>query len=96
MSWVEWTQDDNSRAELPLDTESKERFPVGFDVAFSSVRSLSMGEAQTVDPAPILFLMAADGLLCPYYVVNTEAERPDVGRTSFIEIGLGDSCSVCL
>ena len=73
---VQWILEDNARAELPLDSSNQERYPVGLTVDFTAAgprREAGDTEDSPAPPAaPLLLILSSDGLLCPFYCVNTK------------------------
>ena len=68
----QWNLEDSGRAEIPLVPDTNdERYPVGMAFCVGGItRRLPIDEVGNCmsHSVPILFLLAADGLLCGYYV----------------------------
>ena len=58
-----------TRAEIPLDKNNEECYPVGLGYDTTSTVATPVGEGAG-PPSPLLYLLSSDGLLCPYYCVN--------------------------
>ena len=83
LSWQQWNLEDTGRAELPLmSNTNEERYPVGMAFCFGGItRCLPIDEAGNCmpHPVPILFLLAADGLLCGFHAIyqgGAQVTRP--------------------
>ncbi|XP_035665364.1 nuclear pore complex protein Nup214-like isoform X8 [Branchiostoma floridae] len=74
--WELWNLDDAARAELPLSTNHDETYPMGMAVDLTSTNHIPIGENQSLPPMPIFMLLSTDGLLCPFYMVNTAPPQP--------------------
>ena len=83
-SWAHWTQEDDGRAELPLEGSS-ERFPVGAALCLNASKRLPAGEGtdQLLPAFPMLMLLSDDGLLVPFYVVNKMQNAAEVIATDY-------------
>ncbi|XP_026285827.1 nuclear pore complex protein Nup214 isoform X1 [Frankliniella occidentalis] len=69
VSWVQWTQEDAARAELPLTPLKQETYPVGLALDTSSTQQLRWGEGS-LHPMPMLHILSHDGVLCIFHVIN--------------------------
>ncbi|KAI8518454.1 hypothetical protein Bbelb_044710 [Branchiostoma belcheri] len=74
--WELWNLDDAGRAELPLSTNHDETYPMGMAVDLTSTNPIPIGENQSLPPMPMFMLLSTDGLLCPFYMVNTAPPQP--------------------
>ena len=70
--YTQWILEDNARAEIPLDSENEECYPVGMGYDTTSSVPTPVGEGEG-PPSPLLFLLSSDGLLCPFYCRNFKA-----------------------
>merc|ERR1719483_1519235 len=69
--YTQWILEDNARAEIPLDSGKEECYPAGLAVDYTCMVGTPVGET-TGPPSPLLYLLSTDGLLCPFYCVNTK------------------------
>lgn len=67
--WTQWILSDSARAELPLNSEHQETFPVGLTFDISNTKPLPWGES-TIPPCPYLLILSHQGVLCVFNVVN--------------------------
>ncbi|XP_078686877.1 uncharacterized protein LOC144919337 isoform X10 [Branchiostoma floridae x Branchiostoma belcheri] len=74
--WELWNLDDAGRAELPLSSNHDETYPMGMAVDLTSTNPIPIGENQSLPPMPMFMLLSTDGLLCPFYMVNTAPPQP--------------------
>lgn len=68
-TWTQWILADAARAELPLNSEHQETFPVGLAFDISNTKPLPWGES-TIPPCPYLLLLSHQGVLCIFNVIN--------------------------
>ncbi|CAB3980152.1 RNA-directed DNA polymerase from mobile element jockey-like [Paramuricea clavata] len=66
--WAKWVLPDSGQAVLPTTHDNEETYPLGMAVTFAVTRPLEQDD-QKLPPAPILFLLTTDGVLCPFYIV---------------------------
>ncbi|XP_075210309.1 nuclear pore complex protein Nup214-like [Lycorma delicatula] len=70
-NWLQWVQEDASRAELPLaKSHQEETFPIGLTVDTSIQYTLPWGENQKLPPMPLVCIYSHEGLLCLFFAVN--------------------------
>ena len=70
LNWLQWIPPEGGRAEIPLNPDQSERYPVGLALATSGQRRLQFGENISPVSFPILLMITADGLLAGFYAVN--------------------------
>lgn len=75
--WTQWILPDSARAELPLDKNQDETYPVGMTVDISSVKSVLWGESY-IQPVPSLLLLSHQGVLCCFKMVNLREGAPSI------------------
>ncbi|KAK9879386.1 hypothetical protein WA026_006456 [Henosepilachna vigintioctopunctata] len=68
-SWVQWTLPDSARAELPLDENREETYPLGIAIDTSSVKPVPWGESS-LQPTPSLLLLSHQGIMCCFKIIN--------------------------
>ncbi len=71
-SWEAWTLDDSARIELPLADDDEETYPMGIAVDLTSASTFELNNKK-YHPPPMLMVLSTEGVLCPYYVLNSDA-----------------------
>lgn len=87
-AWVQWILEDTGRAELPM-CGKEETFPLGLAVDITSQYEIPLNETRTIPPMPILYLLTSNGLLCPFYMINTFPNTPSIVRRSEVLSSIG-------
>ncbi|KAL3283257.1 hypothetical protein HHI36_006405 [Cryptolaemus montrouzieri] len=67
--WNQWSLPDSARAELPLDENREETYPIGIAIDTSSIKSVPWGESS-LPPAPSLLILSHKGILCCFKIIN--------------------------
>ncbi|XP_045472891.1 nuclear pore complex protein Nup214 [Harmonia axyridis] len=75
--WTQCILPDSARAELPLDKNQDETFPVGMTVDNSSVKPVLWGESY-IQPCPSLLLLSTEGVLCCFRIINLKDNVPNI------------------
>lgn len=68
-TWEQWLLADSSRAELPLNSNHQETFPIGLALDYSASENIPWGE-NFIPPMPRLLLLSHEGILCVFNIVN--------------------------
>ncbi|XP_044751181.1 nuclear pore complex protein Nup214-like isoform X2 [Coccinella septempunctata] len=76
-TWTQYILPDSARAELPLDENQDETFPIGITMDTSSVKPVLWGESY-IQPAPSLILLSHEGVLCSFRMINLKEGAPSV------------------
>uniref|UniRef100_A0A914XID8 Nucleoporin Nup159/Nup146 N-terminal domain-containing protein n=1 Tax=Plectus sambesii TaxID=2011161 RepID=A0A914XID8_9BILA len=80
--WMGWTMDDNARAELPVDANQRETWPIGAAIDLSSAVAIKLDDegVRIKPPMPVLLLLTSDGLLLPYSVLSLNDAMPPLTK----------------
>jgi hypothetical protein len=78
LNWVQWVPPEGGSAEIPLNSDQSERYPVGVALSISSQRKLQFGETISPVSFPILIALTSDGLLTGFYTVNHDPAAAQV------------------
>lgn len=76
-TWNQWSLSDNARAELPLDLNHEETYPIGLAIDTSSSKQVIWGEG-TLPPVPYLLILSNKGVLCCFKIINLKPGSPSV------------------
>ncbi|KAF7278074.1 hypothetical protein GWI33_008840 [Rhynchophorus ferrugineus] len=76
-TWIQWIMPDSARAEIPLNVDYQETFPIGLTLDISSTTPLPWGEA-TIPPCPLLCILSHEGVLSCYNVVFLKEGIPSI------------------
>ncbi|XP_038063671.1 nuclear pore complex protein Nup214-like isoform X2 [Patiria miniata] len=74
-SWEIWTVDDAARIEMPLSGDDEDTFPMGLALDLSSETDVKIGTTNYQAP-PIVMVLSTEGVLCPFYILNSDATVP--------------------
>lgn len=76
-TWEQWLLGDASRAELPLNSNHQETFPIGLALEYTAMENIPWGE-NFIPPMPRLLLLSHEGVLCVFNVVNLTPNMPQL------------------
>lgn len=76
-TWEQWLLGDASRAELPLNANHQETFPIGLALDYSATENIPWGD-NFIPPMPRLLLLSHEGMLCVFNLINLLPNVPEV------------------
>ncbi|KAJ0177256.1 hypothetical protein K1T71_007265 [Dendrolimus kikuchii] len=69
-NWIQWSQPDEARPDLPLTDDKQESYPVGICIDTCGIHQLPWGENEMLPHMPLLHIVSQSGLLTTFNVIN--------------------------